>query len=79
MKKIKDAIEILTGYKPEEVEESGKCPQCKTMGLLNYGEMGCDGGDGLFYPFECGDCGCKGREWNIVKFDGMEITKRKGQ
>jgi len=56
--------------------ESGKCPHCKTMGLLDYGAMEIGGDDDLFYPFECGDCGCKGREWNVVKFDGMEITKK---
>jgi len=56
--------------------ESGRCPHCKEMGLLNYGEMEIGDSDDLFYPFECDNCGCEGREWNVVKFDGMEITKR---
>ena len=25
---------------------------------------------------KCDNCGCEGREWNVVMFDGMEITKR---
>jgi len=56
--------------------ESGKCPHCKEMGLLNYGGMEIGDCDDLFYPFTCDNCGCEGREWNVVKFDGMEITKR---
>ena len=40
--------------------ESGKCPHCKEMGLLNYDVMEIGDSDDLFYPFKCDNCGC----WN---------------
>ena len=56
--------------------ESGRCPHCKVMGLLDYGSMEFLDGAVVYYPFKCDGCGCEGKEFNIVKFDGMEITKR---
>ena len=56
--------------------ESGKCPHCKSMGGLEYGSMECLDGELVYYPFRCDECGCKGREHNQIRFDGMEITER---
>jgi|TARA_R110000824_G_scaffold370505_1_gene560118 hypothetical protein len=56
--------------------ESGQCPHCNSMGLLDYKAKVYSSGNSIYYPFECEECGCKGKEWNVVKFDGMEITKR---
>tara|TARA_R110000824_G_scaffold80961_1_gene203393 strand:+ start:207 stop:446 length:240 start_codon:yes stop_codon:yes gene_type:complete len=60
--------------------ESGRCPHCSTMGLLDYGIMKTDSScqlkNDVYYSFICDECGCEGKEWNVIRFDGMEITKR---
>lgn len=45
----------------------GECPKCLKDGCLNYGAFEIDDSGG-FYPYECSECGVKGKEFYDLMF-----------
>ena len=64
---------IITTNKRKKVNmskkhEAGICPLCGSDNI-SYEEIEIDGGDGVFYPATCDDCGATFKECYNLEFD----------
>lgn len=71
MPKFKINNEHEKEFEAHECEE-GTCPNCKNE-ELEYDSCYPEGNQ-MIYPFTCRKCGCQGKEFYAMNFNGMNIT-----
>lgn len=62
----------------EIVSAQGVCPVCQSESI-SYGAIELDGGDGVYYPAECEDCGATWHECYNLEFSGVAQVQKEDE